>query len=124
MRNHHPLHPGYQPWKEPFREGQTIIHCRVAPDSPLMKRPSLWLSPTTYLIQDNGNRKELLHAEGIRLGRDASSPMWPRSFTLYFKGLDPSCRIFDLMEDRIGPGAFAVHNIPCNEMDVYKVWIP
>jgi hypothetical protein len=124
MRSYHPLHPNYQPWKIPFPEGQTIIHCRVAPDSPLMKRSSLWISPTTYLIQDNGNRKNLLHAEGVRVYRDSAGPVHPGSFTLYFEGLDPSCRTFDLMGDTIGPGAFAVRDIPIHVQGVYRVWIP
>jgi len=67
-------------------ERSTIVHCSVSDVDAIR----IW--PTTYLVQDNGDCKKLLHAYRI-----SPYPYWTfvdagHTFTLIFEGLDKSCR--------------------------------
>ncbi len=101
-------------------ERQTIVHCTLEA-MPHFYSTLVRIWPTTFLIQENGVKKNLLYFERI-----TGFPMWmpvrlPHTFTLIFEGLDESCTHFDLMEEIPESGGFEVNNIPRNEMDVYRV---
>jgi hypothetical protein len=77
--------------------------------------------PTTFLIQDNSDRKKLLHAFNI-----SPYPNWKivnegHVFTLVFEGLDKHCLLFDVVEDIPEMGGFRFENIKRNDTDVYWV---
>jgi hypothetical protein len=96
-------------------ERATIVHCTVIFDSIIR----IW--KTTYLIQNDGSRKQLLYAYHI-----PEYPNWAlvtggHVFTLVFEGLDKGCVLFDLLEDIPQPGGFHIEGIRRNKQDVYKV---
>jgi hypothetical protein len=96
-------------------ERTTIVHC-IVEDGFAVR---IW--PTTYLVQENGVRKNLLFAYNI-----AAYPHWKwifpgHRFTLVFEGLDRGCQVFDLLEDIPEPGGFYVPGISRNSSDVYQV---
>jgi len=104
-------------------EKQVIIHCSVyAADAGDAAR--IWRS--TYLMDHvTGKRYELLFAEGI-----SYAPQWtlipsnrPLEFTLVFRGLPKSCRVFDLIEVIPEEGGFEVLNIARTPSDVYYLTI-
>lgn len=105
-------------------ERQTIVHCTLsAAGLPAHQREGtlvrIW--PTTYLIQENGLRRNLIHFERI-----APFPYWmpvilPHTFTLIFEGLDAGCQVFDLIEEIPQEGGFEVKGIARNAQDVYRV---
>lgn len=104
-------------------EQQVIIHCSIyAIDFGDAAR--IWES--TYLIdKETGKTYNLLFADGISL-----APKWtlipfnkPLEFTLIFKGLPKSCKVFDLMEIIAEEGGFEVLNVTRNSTDVYYVTI-
>jgi hypothetical protein len=104
----------------PETERQTIVHCTLQ-SMPDMYGTLVRIWPTTYLVQENGVKKQLLYFEQI-----TGYPMWmpvrlPHTFTLIFEGLDNSCTHFDLIEEIPESGGFEVSRIPRNEMDVYRV---
>jgi hypothetical protein len=98
-------------------EQATIVHCTLK--RPLLIR--MW--PSTFLIQENGNRKKLLHVHNIEY-----YPKWKNApagyqFSLLFEGLDRDCKSFDLLEEAAESGGFIVQNIQRNHSDVYRVAI-
>lgn len=104
-------------------EQQVIVHCSIyAVD--LGDAARIWRS--TYLVDRNSGKKyKLLFAEGISF-----APAWtlipfnkPLEFTLIFKGLPKSCKVFDLVEIIPEEGGFEVVNITRNTTDVYFVTI-
>ncbi|HEX2533863.1 MAG TPA: hypothetical protein VHK69_09015 [Chitinophagaceae bacterium] len=100
---------------EHLEERCTIVHCTLR----YFTLIRIW--PTTYLIQENGTRKKLLHAFQI-----APYPDWKfvgpnHCFTLVFEGLDRGCQRFDLLEDIPEEGGFSVPGIRRNGQDVYWV---
>ncbi|MBK8329313.1 MAG: hypothetical protein IPL09_07555 [Bacteroidetes bacterium] len=105
---------------ETLSEKCTIVRC--AYNSFGWDRIRIW--PSTYLIQENGIRKKMLHNYNIAL-----YPEWitikgkPYIFTLIFEGLDQDCISFDLLEDIPEPGEFHIRSIPRNQSDVYHVTI-
>ena len=104
---------------ETLEEKSTIVHCMLSGAYFFPTAIRIW--PTTYLIQENGDRKKLLHAYNI-----TSYPNWKfvdegHVFTLVFEGLDKHCLLFDLLEDIPEAGGFQVMNIERNESDVYWV---
>jgi hypothetical protein len=110
----------FTPKLQLFEEKVTIVHCTYifpAIYEPVVIR--IW--PTTYLIQDDGNRKKLLQGYNI-----TPFPEWKlvksgHRFTLIFEGLDKECRVFDLLEDIPEPGAFRFEHIERNKTDVYRL---
>jgi hypothetical protein len=99
-------------------ERSTIIHCTIT-ISCLLR-----ISPDTWLIQQDGKRKRLLHAYNI-----AEHPNWKvafpnHCFTLVFEGLDRNCIHFDLFEDIQEHYPFHFKDIYRNEMDVYWLEYP
>jgi len=100
--------------------GQVIIHClqRSKSDSAIR----IW--PTTFLYdQSSPHTSDLVHVENI-----SYYPEWKsigpgdHYFTLIFKGLPKTCRLFDLYEHCSNQaGAFRVLNIKRNKSDVYYV---
>lgn len=99
------------------------VHCRVEGEAP---RTELWIDRSTYL-HDAYNRQNarLLHAEGIphhpeRFRVGASGVV---HFTLYFEGLWPHCKVFDLQERTDNGFPFNVPGIARNRSDVYHVRI-
>ena len=104
---------------ETLEESSTIVHCQLKGEYFFPTLIRIW--PTTYLIQDNSDRKKLLHAYNI-----SSYPNWKvvdegHVFTLVFEGLDKSCLLFDLFEDIPESGGFRVENIERNNSGVYWV---
>lgn len=100
---------------EEDEEKQTIVHCHLFDFSKIR----IW--PTTFLIQEDGSRKELLHAYNI-----PAYPVWKdifgdHRFTLVFTALDAGCKLFDLLEDITEEGNFHVRNIHRNSSDVYNL---
>jgi len=104
-------------------EQQVIIHCSIyAMDFGDAAR--IWKS--TYLIdKETGKTYNLLFADGISF-----APQWtlipfnkPLEFTLIFKGLPKSCKLFDLVEIIPEEGGFEVLNVNRNSTDVYYVTI-
>ena len=91
------------------------MHCNIFGFSTIR----IW--PTTFLIQEDGVRKELLQAYNIAAFPDWKEIYGEHWFTLVFQGLDKDCKIFDLLEDISEPGAFHVKNIRRNAADVYVV---
>lgn len=104
-------------------EQQLIIHCSIyGMDAGDAAR--IWKS--TYLIdKETGKTYNLLFADGISF-----APQWtlipfnkPLEFTLIFKGLPKSCKLFDLVEIIPEEGGFEVLNVNRNSTDVYYVTI-
>ena len=97
----------------------TIVHCRYYFSQPHHAR--IW--PTTYLIEEDGSRRKLLHAFNISL-----APNWTLyflfddyvRFTLVFEGLSKGCNEFSLQEAITEPGAFYSDILKRNNSDVYK----
>ncbi len=102
--------------KQLFQEERaTIVHCSIFDIS------SIRIWPTTFLIQEDGVRKQLLQAYNIAAYPDWKHIFGEHLFTLVFEGLDKDCKIFDLLEDIPEPGAFRAKNIKRNNEDVYFV---
>jgi hypothetical protein len=101
-------------------ERYTIVHCRYFTQMPTYAR--IW--PTTYLFENDGSFKQLLHAIDI-----AVSPEWKLfgifsgyiEFTLIFEGLSKSCTSFHLEEIIPEPRPFMTSEIQRNQTDVYNV---
>ena len=99
-------------------ERSTIVHCSLSITCLLR------ISQTTYLVQQNGDRKKLLQAYNI-----ASFPDWKlvlphHRFTLIFEGLDRDCQKFDLIEDVQELHPFEFKDIKRNNTDVYTLAYP
>ena len=96
-------------------EQTTIVHCVVH----YFTQVRIW--PSTFLVQEDGKRKKLLHAFNI-----SAYPQWKyihagHEFTLVFEGLDKNCNLFSLFEDIPEPGGFHIQNIKRNRTDVYHL---
>lgn len=96
-----------------LEERTTIVHCTLVEDSFIR----IW--PSTYLVQQNGVRKQLVQAFGI-----ASFPDWGLAqaghrFTLVFEGLDRDCPTFTLLEEIPEPGGLMIGPLSRNGSDVY-----
>lgn len=104
-------------------EQQVIIHCSIY-GIDYGDAARIWKS--TYLIdKETGKTYKLLFADGISF-----APQWtliplnkPLEFTLIFKGLPKSCKLFDLVEIIPEEGGFQVLNVKRNATDVYYVTI-
>jgi hypothetical protein len=103
-------------------QGATILHCHI-------KSPErLQICKSTYLRQNTGGDKSLIHAEGI-----AVEPEWTvvknrnYVFTLVFEALDKECTSFEMIEDEPLNNPFEsnfyVEPTPRNKTDVYNVQI-
>jgi hypothetical protein len=100
-------------------EQSTILHCTLVNEEASYLR--IW--PGTFLIEDNGVRRELVKAFNISL-----MPEWtsypagnqPIKFTLVFEGLSKTCGSFYLLEDIPQPGGFFTDSILRNKTDVYN----
>lgn len=98
----------------------TIVHCKLYNSQDTMLR--IW--PSTFLIENDGSRRELIKAFNISLMPDWT--MYPNGnthigFTLVFEGLGKSCSSFQLLEDIPEPGGFYTSTILRNKTDVYQV---
>lgn len=101
-------------------EKQVIVHFTLYGGSGDAAR--IWKS--TYLIDvETQVRYPLLWAEGISFAPKWTliSPERPLEFTLIFKGLPKSCKVFDLLEIIPEQGGFELRNIRRNNSDVYYV---
>lgn len=104
-------------------EQQVIIHCSIY-GMDYGDAARIWKS--TYLIdKETGKTYKLLFADGISF-----APQWtlipfnkPLEFTLIFKGLPKSCKLFDLVEIIPEDDGFQVLNVKRNATDVYYVTI-
>jgi len=99
-------------------ERSTIIHCTLSIACLLR------ISQTTFLVQDNGNRKNLLHAFNIASFPDWKMVLPQHCFTLVFEGLERDCIKFDLIEDVKELNPFKFENIKRNKTDVYNLEYP
>jgi hypothetical protein len=98
-------------------EKSVIVHCTVN------KRTVIRIWPTTFLIQEDGERKKFLQAYNIT-GHPVWKMVYPGPiFTLVFEGLGQTCRVFDLLEDMPEAGGFRIKGINRNGIDVYQVSI-
>src|ERR1043165_5808884 len=109
----------FQVQSDTLEERCTIVHCTIIAHDFWPTGIRIW--PTTFLIQDNGERKKLLQAYNI-----AQYPNWKwvlngHQFTLIFEGLEKECLLFDLLEDIPQAGGFRFENMERNKRDVY--WI-
>ena len=97
----------------------TIVHCRLRNNPESMLR--IW--PTTFLIENDGSRRELIKAFNISMMPDWT--LYPPGnthigFTLVFEGLSKTCSSFQLLEDIPEPGGFYTDTILRNKTDVYQ----
>lgn len=100
-------------------ERVTIVHCYYLSAFPTYAR--IW--PTTYLIEEDGTKRQLLHAFNISF-----APNWTKyrvandyvRFTLLFEALGRTCNLFHLKEEISESQAFYTHNIQRNRSDVYE----
>ena len=81
----------------------------------------IWAS--TFLVQEDGVRKKMLHAYNISMYPEWKPVRYGHRFTLVFEGLDKSCSVFDLFEDIPEPGGFEILAIPRTKSDVYNLTI-
>jgi hypothetical protein len=103
---------------ETLEERTTIVHCT------LTVACLLRISPRTYLVQEDGERRALVGAYHI-----VQAPAWDfagpnHCFTLLFEGLTSGCRRFDLVEEISEPYPFHFTGIPRNNTDVYHLEYP
>jgi hypothetical protein len=98
----------------------TIVHCRYFAATPSMAR--VW--PTTYLVENNGRIRELLHAENI-----ATYPAYQLYdvcgdyiyFTLIFERLSNECTSFHIEEIIPDTNGFISHEVSRNKTGVYQI---
>ena len=106
-------------------EKQTTLHCSLLTVFPC----NLRIHPTTYLIENNGDVRNLISSQNI-----CFAPDWKpgnffegfMSFTLVFEGLGKDCTSFYLKEfstDNSEDILFKSDVIIRNNSDVYKVEI-
>jgi hypothetical protein len=103
---------------EVLEERTAIVHCT------LTVACLLRISPQTWLVQDDGQRRALVGSFHI-----VQAPAWDfagpnHCFTLVFEGLSASCRRFDLVEDIDEPYPFFFTGISRNNSDVYHLEYP
>lgn len=102
-------------------EKQTVIHVHCVDNEFGFLWIRIW--PSTYLVQENGNRKKLIHSCKIGKYPDYLMVDSGHVFTLVFEGLDKDCKKFSLLEDIPEPGGFYIQNIERNKIDVYQLEI-
>jgi hypothetical protein len=102
-------------------ENCTIVHCIYTGNEESMA-VRIW--PSTFLVQDDGNRRKLIKAFNISL-----MPDWTyhhsgeARFTLLFEGLTKDCSSFYLLEDIPEAGGFYSDTMIRNSTDVYRAEI-
>lgn len=95
-----------------------IVHCELR--GALYGGARIW--PSTYLIEEDGIRRQLLHAFNIgHYPHYMLVNQEPYVFTLIFEGLSKSCGVFSLLEDIPQEGGFYTESILRNNTDVYRV---
>jgi len=98
----------------------TIVHCKYYTALPVYAR--VW--PTTYLVENSGRIRELLHANNIAV--------YPKYqiyeiyagyiyFTLIFEGLSDDCTSFHIEEIIPETNGFISDETPRNKQDVYQI---
>lgn len=100
-------------------ENYAIVHCRIFTVYPTRMR--IW--PSTFLIEEDGKRKKLLHKFNISLYPDWTDYLVKNDhirFTLVFEGLSKGCRQFHLLEDIPEPFGFFSDKISRNHSDIYN----
>ncbi len=96
----------------------TILHC--SHKIILVNALFLTISPSTFLVQDNGTLLRVITAFNIQM-----FPKWTEfssqnaKFTLVFEGLSKSCKKFHLMESITGLPHFFTEDIIVNSSGVY-----
>jgi hypothetical protein len=98
----------------------TIVHCRYFAETPSYAR--VW--PTTYLVENDGRIRELLHAENI-----ATYPAYQLYdvsrdyiyFTLIFERLSDECTSFHIEEIIPDTNGFISDEVARNKTGVYQV---
>jgi hypothetical protein len=107
-------------YPETLNDSYVYVHCYLQNEwqDALVR---IW--KTTFLIDKDGARSGLVHAENISI-----APMWTlipdratHSFLLIFAALPKGCKQFDLVEEIPQPGGFHVINIQRNQQDVYHI---
>jgi len=105
---------------ETLNDSYVYVHCYLQNEwqDALVR---IW--KTTFLIDKDGGRSGLIHAENISI-----APTWTlipdratHSFLLIFSALPKGCKHFDLVEEIPQPGGFHITNIPRNQQDVYHI---
>lgn len=91
----------------------TIVYCTL----PYETLCRIWVD-NTFLVEDNGSRKRLIHFEGISVHPDFD---YVKNFTLIFEGLSQSCKSFHLLEEIPERNGFFSDAIKRNKIDVYNV---
>jgi len=124
FKRHHTSKPFLSPQVKELitmdEERVTIVHCRHFIPHPSSAR--IW--PTTYLIENNGTTRGLLHAIDIVF----APKRWLYHlyaeyiyFTLIFERLSDDCVSFHLEEIIQEPNGFISDETPRNENDIYQV---
>ena len=101
-------------------ENFTILHCSMEADDETLIR--IW--PQTYIVEDTGERKKMLHAFNISLMPNWTIPILhgnKAKFTLVFEGLSKACKNFFMVEFIPAPNGFFTNDILRNKTDVYQV---
>jgi hypothetical protein len=101
-------------------ERATIVHCRYYTEEPVWAR--VW--PTTYLVENGGKVRELLHA--INIAISPRHQLYEVSgnyiyFTLIFEGLSDHCTSFHIEEVIPETNGFISHETPRKKNDVYQI---
>ncbi len=65
----------------------------------------------TFLIQDNGDTKKLLHAFNVPIYPQTRTMQPLERFTLVFEGVDPGCKSFQLLEGFSDGDGFHIRDI-------------
>lgn len=101
-------------------EKVTVVHCRYYTAMPAWAR--VW--PTTYIVENGGRIRELLHAINI-----AVYPKYQLYeiyagyiyFTLIFEALSDDCTSFHIEEIIPETNGFISEETPRNKQDVYQI---
>ena len=101
-------------------ERVTIVHCRYYTEAPVGAR--VW--PTTYLVENDGRVRELLHTFNI----STTTTMQIYNvycgyiyFTLMFEPLTDKCTSFHIEEIIPDTNGFISHEISRNKTGVYHI---
>ena len=98
-----------------LEERVTILHCTLETDL------WIWMWPSTFLVQEGGKHKKLLHIYNIPFHPDWKIAKAGHQFILLFEGLDLNCVKFDLIEQSEEKGGFMINDIQRNSTDVYHI---
>ena len=101
-------------------EHVTVLHCRYYTERPVFAR--VW--PTTYLVENDGSVRELLHAFNI----STTATMQHYNvysgyiyFTLVFQHLTDACTSFHIEEIIPDTNGFISHEVSRNKTGVYHL---